>query len=74
MAIAVPSTVTLAGHDRDIASRDIVQARAGFLPQSAFDSAYVYNSPSQQDRSTFSFTSANGIRQFVALASPARTP
>jgi outer membrane protein TolC len=68
-AISVPSQVSLARRDREIADRDRAQARAGFLPHSAASLGYAYTSPSQMDRSTFSFVAANGIREFIGLAS-----
>lgn len=67
-ALAVPSTVSLARKDRDIADLDRTQARAGFLPQSAITSGYAYNSPSRADRSVQSFVALNGAREFTALA------
>lgn len=68
-AIAVPSPVSLARRDREIAERGLAIARAGFLPGSAVTSSYTYNSPGQQDRGTMSFVALNGVRQFVGLAS-----
>ncbi len=68
-AVAVPSPVSIARRDREIADRGVVVARAGFLPQSAATGGYTYNSPWQQDRSTMSFVALNGIREFVGLAS-----
>ena len=73
-ALAVPSTVTLAAHRREIANRDIVQASAGFLAHSAFDSDSVCSGPSPQDRSRFTFIGPIGIRQVVALASLFQSP
>ena len=67
-ALAVPSPVSLAQRDREIADRDRVQARAAFLPQAAANLSYIYSSPSQQDRSAISFVAANGLREFVGLA------
>ena len=67
-ALAVPSPVSLARKDREIADLDRTQARAGFLPQSAITSGYTYNSPSHSDRSTQSFVALNGAREFTALA------
>lgn len=68
-AMAVPSPVSLARRDREIAARDLTVARAGFLPSSATAAGSTYNSPWQQDRSTMSFVALNGIREFVGLAS-----
>lgn len=69
LALSVPSAVSLARRDREIADRDRSQVRAAFFPQSAAGFGSVYTSPSQQDRATFSFVSANGIREYVGLAS-----
>lgn len=68
-ALAVPSPVTLARRDRDIAGSGVAVARAGFLPQSAVHAGYNYNSPWQQDRSLMSFVALNGIREYIGLAS-----
>jgi outer membrane protein len=67
-AVAVPSPVSLARRDREIADRGVGIARAGFLPGSAATAGYVYNSPWQQDRSLMSFVALNGIREFAGLA------
>ncbi len=66
-ALAVPSPVSLARLEREIADREQVQARAGFLPQAGINLGYTYNSPNLLDRSAFSFVALNGIREFVAL-------
>lgn len=68
-AVAVPSPVSLARRDREIADRGLVVARAGFMPNSAATAGYAYNSPWQQDRSMMSFVALNGISEFVGLAS-----
>lgn len=67
-AVAVPSPVSLARRDREIADRGVSIARAGFLPGSVATAGYVYNSPWQQDRSMMSFVALNGIREFTGLA------
>ena len=68
-AVAVPSPISLARRDREIADRGIVIARAGFLPNSAATAGYTYNSPWQQDRTMTSYVALNGIREFIGLAS-----
>jgi outer membrane protein TolC len=68
-AMAVPSAVSLARREREIADRGSALARAGLLPNSAASAGYTYNSPWQQDRSTMSFVALNGIREYVGLAS-----
>lgn len=68
MALHVPSPVSLAKRDRDIADKGIVIARAGFLPGSALSSGYTYNSPNRFQRDSMSYVSFNGIREFVGLA------
>lgn len=67
-ALAVPSAVSLARKDRDIADLDRIQSRAGFLPRSAITSGFARNSPNLSDRSTQSFVALNGSREFTALA------
>jgi outer membrane protein len=64
----VPSSVTLARRDREIADRDRTIARSGFLPQTFVNSTYIYNSPSLRDRSIASFLPLNAIQEFAALA------
>lgn len=66
-AEAAPNALTLAQQDRDIADRDVTQARASFKPQVDVLSGFVYNSPRVNDPSTFSFAPLNGIRQYTAL-------
>lgn len=68
-ASAVPSPISLARLDRDIANRGIDIARAGFLPNSSATAGYGYNSPSSADRGTMSFVALNGVREFIGLAS-----
>ncbi len=67
LAISVPSTVSVARQEREIAVRESTQARAGFLPQSRLVSGFTYNSPLLNDRSTFSFLPLNGIREYSTL-------
>lgn len=66
-ALAVPSAASVARKEREIASLEVRQARAGLLPQSEITSSYLYNSPSRLDRSTMSFVALNGVREFTAL-------
>lgn len=68
-ALSVPSAASLARKDREIASLDVRQARAGFLPRSDISSSYQYNSPHLLDRSVMSFVALNGVREFTALVS-----
>lgn len=67
-ALAVPSPVSLARIDSEIASKGISIARAGFLPSGAVSSGYTYNSPNRFDRGVQSYVALNGIREFVGLA------
>jgi outer membrane protein len=67
LASSVPSAVTLARQDREIASQDSTQARAGFLPQSHFATGVTYNSPRLDDRSTFSYIPLNALREYSTL-------
>ena len=67
-ALSVASSVTLARKDREIADRDRMIARSGFLPQGSVNSAYIYNSPSLREPSVPSFIPLNAIREFAALA------
>jgi hypothetical protein len=69
LAETVPSAAGLALQDREIADRQVVAARAGFLSQAGSASGYTYNSPLLDDRSAFSFVALNGLRGYVALFS-----
>jgi outer membrane protein TolC len=67
LAESVPNVVTIAEQERRIADRDLIQARAGFLPQSQVQSSFTYNSPNAHDRSQPSFVALNGIREYLLL-------
>jgi outer membrane protein len=67
LAESVPSSVSLARQDRDIAARDVTQARAGFLPQSHLATGFIYNSPLSYNRELFSLLPLNGIREYSAI-------
>jgi outer membrane protein len=66
-ALAVPSPVSLARRDREIADKALIQARAGFLPQAAIGPTYTYNSPSLIRPGDFSFAALNGVHELSAL-------
>lgn len=66
-ALAVPSSVSVARLDREIADRDRSIARAGFLPQVAATLGAIYTSPSRVNPDTFSFIPQNAIREYVGL-------
>lgn len=68
LAESAPSAVTLAQLEREIAARDVSQAKAAFLPQSRLVSGFTYNSPLLHDRHTVSFLPLNGIREYSSLA------
>lgn len=67
LAEAAPNAVSLARQEREIADRDLLQARAGLLPQAHIQNGFTYNSPSLNDPSTFSFIPLNGIREYAML-------
>ncbi len=67
LAESVPSPVTIARQERDIAARDVTQARSGFLPQSRLINGFTYNSPLIYNRQSFSFIPLNGIREYATL-------
>lgn len=66
LAEGAPSQVSLARQDRDIANREITQARAGFLPSTQINSGYIYNSPLTGGAG--SFIALNGPREYVTQA------
>jgi outer membrane protein TolC len=63
LALAAPSTLSLARQDREIASRGIIQARSAFLPYTQVNSGFNYNSPVAGEPS---FIAANGVHEYVA--------
>jgi len=67
-AQAAQSNVTIARQQAAIARYGRVQATASFLPQASVGGLYAYNSPLPADRNTFSYLSANGIREYSTLA------
>lgn len=69
LAESVPSPVSIARQERDIAARDVTQARSGFLPQSRLINGFTYNSPLLYNREAFSFIPLNGIREYATLFS-----
>lgn len=67
LAESAPNAVGIARREREIADRDLTQARAGLLPQAHIQNGFTYNSPNLNDRSTFSFIPLNGIREYAML-------
>jgi outer membrane protein len=65
LAESVPSNVTIARLDAQIARAGINVARAGFLPQLGVVPAYTYNSPHAGEGS---FVALNGVREYQAFA------
>jgi outer membrane protein len=65
LAQGVPSAVTLARQERDIASRGITQARAGLLPLPQINGGFNYNSPFHGQQS---FAALNGVHEYIAQA------
>jgi outer membrane protein TolC len=70
LAEGAPSQVSLARQDRDIANREITQARAGFLPSTQINSGYIYNSPGTGGSG--SFIALNGPHEYVTQATIAQ--
>ncbi|MCX6622809.1 MAG: TolC family protein [Acidobacteria bacterium] len=69
LAEAVPSPVSVARQEQEIAAREVTQARAGFLPQSRLVNGFTYNSPLLNNRESVSFLPLNGIREYASLFS-----
>ena len=67
LAEGVPNSVSVAEQERRIADRDVIQARASFMPQSQLQTGFTYNSPLSHDRSSQSFIPLNGIREYAML-------
>jgi outer membrane protein TolC len=70
LAEGVPSQLSLARQDRDIANREITQARASFLPSTQINSGYVYNSTVAGG--TGSFVNLNGPHEYITQATIAQ--
>ncbi len=66
LALAAPSSVTLARQENEIALAGVSVARAGFLPQSHIGNGFIYNSPSPASADQFSFIALNGIREYLS--------
>ncbi len=69
LAQSAPSTVSITKLEGEIMDRDVMRAHAAFKPQAEIFSGFVYNSPRLDDRATFSFVPANGIRQYTTVGS-----
>ncbi|MFB3778372.1 MAG: TolC family protein [Bryobacteraceae bacterium] len=69
LAESVPSPVSIARQEREIAARDLAQARANFLPESRLVNGFTYNSPLLYNREVFSHLPLNGIREYASLLS-----
>lgn len=69
LAESVPSPVSIARQEREIAARSVPVARAGFLPQSGLVNGFTYNSPLRNNREVFSFIPLNAIREYASLFS-----
>ncbi len=67
LAESVPSAVSMARLDREIAARDVTQARASLLPRSQILNGFTYNSPLLYNREAFSHLPLNGIREYASL-------
>src|SRR6266568_5495112 len=70
-AEAAQSNVTIARQQAEIARYARVQATANFLPQASVGGLFAYNSPLPGSRDTFSYVSANGIREYSVLGNVA---
>ncbi|MEO8025481.1 MAG: TolC family protein [Bryobacteraceae bacterium] len=66
-ALAVPSAVTVARLDREIADKDHAIARAGYLPQASASFGAIYSSPSQLDSQNAALIPANAVREYIGL-------
>ncbi len=66
-AEAAQSNVTIARQQAEIARYARIQATANFLPQATAGGLFGYNSPLPGTRDTFSYVSANGIREYSVL-------
>lgn len=67
LAESAPNAISIARREREIADRDVLQARTGLLPQTHIQNGFTYNSPNLNDRSTFSFIPLNAIREYAVL-------
>lgn len=67
-ALQAASAASQARREVQIAAAGKAMARTAFLPQSAFTSSVLYNSPSRSDAFVQSYAAWNGIREYTALA------
>jgi outer membrane protein TolC len=65
LAEGVPNDSTVAEQERRIADRDLIQARAGFLPQAEVLSNFITTNPSRSDPHSPSFVPLNGLREYA---------
>ncbi len=66
LAMAAPSSVTVARQEAEIARSGLNVARSGFLPQSQIANNFIYNSPSLANPGQFSFIGLNAIREYLS--------
>ncbi len=67
LAQSAPSEVVLARQQSEIANLGLKEAKAAFLPQSQFNSGFVYNSPLVGNSQIQSFLPLNGVREYVFM-------
>jgi outer membrane protein len=67
LALASPSAVNVARHQREIAALGLTQARAALLPQAHAAGAFTYNSPLPGGGEVPSYVALNGVREYGAL-------
>ncbi|MEQ1945954.1 MAG: TolC family protein [Bryobacteraceae bacterium] len=65
LATSVPSAVTLARQEAQVAALGIITARSSFLPQAGLTGGAIYNTP-RLDRQAF--VSFNGPREYITQA------
>jgi outer membrane protein len=66
LALAAPSSITVARQEAEIARAGVSVARAGFLPQAQIVNGFTYNSPAPSGADQFSFITLNGIREYLS--------
>lgn len=68
---AAPSSVAVARQQSEIAKLNLKETKSAFLPQSQFNSSFIYNSPLLGNSAVQSFLPLNAVREYVFIAGAA---
>ena len=68
LALEAPSLAQAADREQAIARERQTAARSEMLPQFGLNAGHVYNSPSRNGPTPFSFVALNGVREYLSTA------